>query len=319
MINRLFTITSVLLSPFVVGQVNANDCQAYPEAVEIGVFEPRFMEVPLVGEFAMVPAGSFCMGDLAGVGEEDEQPVREVEVPAFWIARHEITRGQFAEFVRDTSYTTDAEDERSGNLGCLAVVPEKWSFQYRAASNWLSPGFVQTDRHPVVCVSYQDALAFIEWLSEKSENSFRLPTEAEWEYVARAGAGSVYPWGESPELSCRYANVADQSSWPGFAKSPFGRIDCDDGFAFTAPVGNFDSNEYGISDLHGNVWEWLSDCYRKSYAPDLFDENCEIRVFRGSSWMNSAKSLRSANRSKNGETDRLNTVGFRLVIQSTDR
>ena len=261
-----------------------------------------------------IPPGDFRMGDLAGNGEADEQPVHVVYVDAFWLAVDEVTREQFRRFVAATAYVTDAERKDSDQAGCLAVDPGEWSFKYRPAYSWVTPGFEQGDTHPVVCVSYNDALAYIAWLNERTGLKFRLPTEAEWEYAARAGSRTVYPWGESTVDSCTHANVADRSSWPGHAQSPFGRIDCDDSHAFTAPVGSYAANPWGIFDISGNVWEWTADCWRKSYAAGQDADECRLRVFRGSSWMNSAKSVRSANRSKNGPSDRLNTVGFRVAL-----
>ncbi len=278
------------------------------------------IEIELAGELVSISAGSGCMGDLTGDGESDEQPAHQTRISAFLLARYEVTRRQFRHFVVETDYVTDAERRGGQQFGCMGVNPEDWSFRYRTDWNWRSPGFEQSEDHPVVCVSYDDALAFIEWLNRKTGHQFRLPTEAEWEYVARAGRRSIYPWGDAAVYSCAHGNVADRYAWPGYEKSPFGRIDCNDGYSFTAPVGSYAPNRFGVFDMSGNVWEWNADCYQKNYsgAPDdgsAFETSqCRLRVFRGSSWMNSAKSVRSSNRSKNGESDRLNTVGFRLAL-----
>ena len=191
---------------------------------------------------------------------------------------------------------------------------EKWTFKYRPQLSWRNPGFDQTDSHPVTCISFRDALAYMEWLNLSGSNQYRLPTETEWEYVARAGTVTVYPWGDSPEGSCDYANVAEWSLWPDKKESPFGHINCNDGHAHTSEVGSFQPNSLGIFDLNGNVWEWTSDCYGKSYDETPVDEFCEQRTFRGSSWMNSASMLRIAKRGKNTPEARINTVGFRLVL-----
>lgn len=276
--------------------------------------DPQRIVVDPIGVIVRVPAGDFCMGDHAGNGEADEQPVHAVDLGAFWLSRYEVTREQFRQFIIATGYVSDAERETSAQAGCLAVDPNEWSFKYRPGLYWDNPGYEQADMHPVVCVSFNDVLAFISWLNRLTGQTFRLPTEAEWEYTARAGSRTIYPWGDSSAASCRYANVADDNAWPGYTESPFGRIGCDDGHAFTAPVGSYAANLLGLYDLSGNVWEWTGDCWAKSYAFSGPGARCALRSFRGSSWMNSAKSLRSANRSKNGPSDRLNTVGFRLAL-----
>jgi formylglycine-generating enzyme required for sulfatase activity len=271
-------------------------------------------DIQPVGVMVRVIGGKYCMGDIAGNGEADEKPVHLEQVSDFWLARYEVTRGQFRKFVVSTGYVSDAERVDSAEAGCLAVDPEEWTFKYREEYFWDAPGFKQADTHPVVCISYEDALAFISWAKQETGLPFRLPTEAEWEYVARAGTQSTYSWGELASGSCDSANVADQSAWPGYSKSPFGRIVCNDGYSFTAPVGQYEANPHGVFDISGNVWEWTSDCWAKNYLLDKGPEFCGPRVFRGSSWMNSEKSLRSSNRSKNGPTDRLNTVGFRMAL-----
>jgi formylglycine-generating enzyme required for sulfatase activity len=314
--------TGPLIGIFALAAAQALLADECPDAEPFDVMHNKteIIKIELVGEFVSISAGSGCMGDRTGDGEADEQPAHQTRISAFLLARYEVTRGQFAHFVAATGYVTDAEREGSQQSGCMGVDPEEWSFKYRADWNWRSPGFEQAENHPVVCVSYNDALAFIEWLNQETGYLFRLPTEAEWEYVAHAGSRSVYPWGDDAVYGCARANVADRNAWPGYEKSPFGRIDCNDGYAFTAPVGSYAPNRFGIFDMSGNVWEWNADCYQKSYSGASNDGSafnapqCRLRVFRGSSWMNSAKSVRSSNRSKNGESDRLNTVGFRLAL-----
>jgi formylglycine-generating enzyme required for sulfatase activity len=276
--------------------------------------ETERANIKFAGVMVLIPGGDICMGDTEGNGEPDEQPVHAVRIENFWLASHEVTREKFRIFVADTGYVSDAERDDLEPTGCLAVDPDKWTFKYGTGFYWDMPGFNQDDTHPVVCVSYDDALAFIGWLNQETGLLFRLPTEAEWEYVARAGTRTTYPWGDSAIDSCKYGNVADRNVWQGYSKSPFGRINCDDGHAFTAPVGRYDANPHGIFDMSGNVWEWTSDCWGKNYSLENVSEICGLRTFRGSSWMNSEKSLRSANRSKNGPSDRLNTVGFRLAL-----
>jgi formylglycine-generating enzyme required for sulfatase activity len=307
-------LAAILLS-LATANVQADDCVEVDSDNPLMVNgRPEHVNIDPVGAMVRVPGGNFCMGDIVGNGEPDERPIHAVQVDGFWLASYETTRGQFKKFVASTGYVSNAERDDSAQAGCLAVDPDKWTFKYRADYYWSNPGFNQEDTHPVVCVSYDDALAFISWLNKRTGLRFRLPTEAEWEYVARAGKRTIYPWGDSAIDSCEHGNVADQNAWPGYSDSPFGRIACDDGHTFTAPVGRYASNPFGIFDISGNVWEWTSDCWSKGYSFDKVSETCRLRAFRGSSWMNSEKSLRSANRSKNGPSDRLNTVGFRLAL-----
>lgn len=314
MIQRLLVSVFALLA---MPEAGAEPCiNAIPENRIMTEGESELISIPSAGVLARIPGGHFCMGDISGNGESDELPIHAEHVDTYWLAIHEVTREQFQTFVVETQYVSDAERDDTTRKGCLAVDPEEWTFKYRAGFFWGIPGFEQDDNHPVVCVSHDDAIAYITWLNQKTGRSFRLPTEAEWEYVARAGNRTIYPWGDSALESCEYSNVADANVWPGYSKSPFGRIDCDDGYAFTAPVGSYRANRLGIFDLSGNAWEWTSDCWGKKYSAEKSGDICGLLAFRGSSWMNSEKSLRSANRSKNGPSDRLNTVGFRLAIDA---
>src|SRR5262249_43082245 len=154
------------------------------------------------------------------------------------------------------------------------------------------PGYEQTDQHPVVCVSYDEAVAYGEWLTRNTAKPYRLSTEAEWEYAARAGSKTARFWGDDTEQTCRYANVADRSRraviWQKVEEVRF--FDCDDGYPFTSPVGSFMPNRFGLRDMLGNVWEWTADTWHPSYheAPDdgsaWTTGAATERVVRGGSW-----------------------------------
>ena len=246
------------------------------------------------GEMVDIPGGSFRMGDLSGDGGDDEKPVHSVTVPAFRMGKYEVTVGQFRRFIEATGYRTDAERNADGDEGCFSASGD--SFDWVSGHSWRNPGFSVGDDHPVVCVSWNDAEAFVEWLVAQTGHAFRLPTEAEWEYAARAGSSTKYHFGNSESQLCRYGNHADTStdfSWRNES--------CSDGVGKrTAEVGHYQPNDYGLYDMHGNVWEWVQDCWNDSYAGAPTDGSawtlgdCSQRVVRGGSWLNEPRGLRSA-------------------------
>jgi formylglycine-generating enzyme required for sulfatase activity len=169
--------------------------------------------------------------------------------------------------VQEKGYKTEAET--GGGTYIWNRGKGKW--EIKKGAYWDNPGFNQIDRHPVTCVSWNDAQAFIKWLNKKTGSSYRLPSEAEWEYAARAGTKTARFWGDDPNDACSYANVADQT------KSPDGKFqwsdihECTDGYWFTAPVGSFRSNAFGLYDMLGNVSEWCQDVYGNYTAGSLID------------------------------------------------
>ncbi len=197
----------------------------------------------------------------------------------FAIGKYEVTRGQFSIFVKATEpIREEGCDGRSygGNINPLA--------------NWLSPGFPQSENDPVVCVSYENAKAYTRWLSRKTGHAYRLPSEAEWEYAARAGTRTVRPWGDSANEACGYANVFDRTS-KRVNKFDYTPHSCDDGQAHTSPVGKFKAIAFGLHDMLGNVWEWTEDCWNDDYVGAPSDTSvweagrCGLRITWGASWL----------------------------------
>ena len=272
-------------------------------------------------EEVVIPAGSFDMGSPeTEVGRDsDEGPVHRVTIgKPFALAKTEVTLGQFARFVAESGYKTDAEENRGGNAGCRTWKDGKWDWQ--AGLSWKNPGFQQVGDHPVVCVSWNDANAYVAWLAKKSGKTYRLPTEAQWEYAARGGSSMARPWGDKADEACTYANVADQtakSHVPG--ASSWTIHNCSDGYAYTAPVGKFAANPFGLVDMIGNAWEWTADRSHGSYAesgrPDdgsVWDSGTAVgRVLRGGSWYSLPRSARSAYRSGSEPANRSYLTGFR--------
>ena len=271
----------------------------------------------------VVPAGDFAMGSPAaeaGRGS-DEGPARTVAIAQpFALGRSEVTVAEFRRFVEDAGYRTEAErDSRAQGCGGFVYVDPGAAAPPPAVTSWRSPGLAQAlaDSHPVLCVSWNDARAYAQWLSRKTGKRYRLPSEAEWEYAARAGSGAARFWGDDPAQACRYANVADQSRFQAFG---FGqKHECTDGHYFTAPAGGYQPNRFGLYDMIGNVWEWTEDCWSASYAAAPSDGSarvageCAQRVLRGGSWSTAPAFARSAARHKNAADFRDNLTGFRVA------
>ena len=271
------------------------------------------LKLELAGEMVSIPGGTFRMGDLSGEGDDDEKPVHSVAVSAFKLGKYEVTVGQFRRFVTATEYRTDAERNANGNDGCYAYTGDGWKWTW--GRSWRNPGYSMEDDQPVTCVSWNDVRAFIAWLAVQTGESYRLPSEAEWEYAARAGSTTKYHFGNAGSRLCRYANHGDTST----DYSDRNRS-CSDGIGErTAAVGRYQPNSYGLYDMHGNVWELVQDCFNGNYEEAPNDGSawtrgdCSVRVIRGGSWGTSPDGLRSANRGRSRLTDRNTTRGFRLA------
>jgi formylglycine-generating enzyme required for sulfatase activity len=235
-----------------------------------------------------------------------------VTVKQFAMSVTEVTRDQFDAFVSATGY------QASG--ACLPLKRARDHVDKTAASyDWRDPGFNQGGNHPVVCVNWNDAKAYVHWLSQKTGKEYRLPTEAEWEYAARAGTTTPRYWGLDNSSACRNANVADQTyalAYPLDTKTSI--FQCTDGHEYTAPVAQFQANAFGLNDMLGNVWEWTEDCSNTSYngAPTngsaWLTGACSDRVNRGESWYHYPGLVRAADRNWDSTTYRSNNLGFRV-------
>lgn len=253
-----------------------------------------------------VEAGCLTMGSGPDeVGRHNNEAQHSLCVDGFYLSRYEVTRGQFAEFVSDTGYAVPD--------GCRTHRDGSWEF--RPERNWRAPGFVQNDSHPVVCVSREDADAFAAWLSERRGRDYRLPTEAEWEYAARAGSDAARHWGDGKEQACSWGNVGDDMLRQQYADWSWEIHLCDDGYVHTAPVGSYRTNSFGLHDMLGNVWEWTCSSYEPVYrgAESGCAQDGRGGVVRGGSWSNSPGWVRSSARFAIEARVRFDLVGFRLV------
>ena len=284
----------------------AEERQRQEEAARRGEKEPgrRFRDCPDCPELVVVPAGWFMMGSPAGEErrDDDEGPQHRVEIAEpFAVGVHEVTRGEFARFVRATGHAM------GNSCWFWDNKAEKWV--EGSGRTWRNPGFEQTDRHPVVCVNWEDAQSYVSWLSGETGQSYRLLSESEWEYVARAGTTSPFHTGAtiSPEQANYDGNYTYGSGRKGVYR---GR---------TAPVGSFAPNAFGLHDVHGNVWEWTQDCWSENYGGAPRDGgawergDCSRRVARGGSWFSEPRYLRSADRIRSTTGNRDDDLGFRIV------
>jgi len=263
-------------------------------------------------EFVFIKGGCFEMGDTFGDGDKVEKPVHEVCVDDFYLGKYEVTVGEFRKFVDATGYSTEAE---KGD-GCNKWTGKKWE-KDRSAS-WRSPGFPINDKHPVVCVSWNDAVAYARWMEGRGGKAYRLPTEAEWEYAARDGGKKIkYSWGNGKPSG----NIADES-----AKRKFPQFNIwagyDDGYVYTAPVGSFRPNGLGLYDMTGNVWECCADWYDENYYEKSPKDNPrgpgngQYRVFRGGSWGGFPREVGAAHRVWDVPAARYYCGGVRLGLSA---
>jgi len=288
-------------------------------------------------KLTLIPAGEFMMGNGESAeataaffkktyGEnlpnadffKDEHPQHRVRITKpFYLGTHHVTRGQFRQFVADAGYKTDAEKQE--DLGARGWNPDQKAFRFNEKYSWRSAGFEQTDEHPVVNVSWNDAVEFCKWLSKKESKTYRLPTEAEWEYACRAGTTTRYYSGDDPETLATVGNVADATAKAKFPDWKYTNR-ASDGYVFTAPVGKFKPNAFGLYDMHGNAWQWCADWYgAEYYAKSPADDPTgpdfgSIRVLRGGSWSDWPSDSRSAKRfGVRPVIDRRDDSGFRVA------
>ena len=279
----------------------------------------RFRDCAGCPEMMVVPAGNFEMGSPPSESGrfDNEGPVHWVRIrQPFAVGVYEVTRSEFGRFVRATGHSMGGS--------CWTWDNDAGKLVYKSGLNWRNPGFSQTDAHPVVCVSWEDARAYARWLSRETGERYRLLSESEWEYAARAGTRTARYWGTSESGQCRHDNAADMTAKRHGLDITTFRSDwtvasCDDGYYRTSPVGSFRTNGFGLHDVVGNVSEWTQDCWNESYQGAPGDGrawergNCSQRVTRGGSWASGPRVLRSAVRGGGEAGTHFVVLGFRLT------
>jgi formylglycine-generating enzyme required for sulfatase activity len=254
-------------------------------------------------EMIAVKSGTFTMGATSEQGSDadsDERPTHSVALSDYYIGKYEVTVAQFREFINETNYRTDADKDGG------SYIWNGSSWEKRNGVNWKCDASGKMrgsweDNHPVIHVSWNDAKAYCEWLSRKTGQSFRLPTEAEWEYAARGGnksRGYKYSGGSNINDVAWYTSTTNDSG--------------------TKPVGTKSPNELGIYDMSGNVWEWCQDWYGDYSSGSQYNpsgpSSGSYRVLRGGSWSHDAKYCRVSDRSYSTPDLRSRYLGFRVVL-----
>ncbi len=279
-----------------------------------GLAGSYFQDCDECPEMVVVPPGEFIMGAEGGEEGRPDGPPHPVSIGRpFAIGKYEVTNREFAVFVDETGYETEA--------GCAVRVGDEWLMH--PDSHWtdLHTGQEWEPDHPVACVNWLDARAYVAWLADRSGQPYRLPSESEWEYAARGGASGDFPWGPDPDQACSYANVYDSSAQAQQGYSWQSAV-CDDGFAMLAPVGRLQPNGFGLHDVAGNLWEWVEDCYEAPYPADIPSDGssyrpppgqCERRSVRGGSWTSRISRQRLAFRGRDPEDLRYSIFGFRVA------
>jgi formylglycine-generating enzyme required for sulfatase activity len=271
-------------------------------------------DCPACPAMVVVPAGSFSMGSPADepLRHANEGPQSTVHIASFAVGETEVTRAQYADFVRETKrqHTEGCVNDPDGDAENAGLDP---------AASFASPGFAQQDDHPAVCVSWQEATDYAAWLSRKTGKRYRLPSESEWEYAARGGARTAFFWGTRAEDGCRYMNAADQTYRRGMPKDVNLKVECDDGVVLTAPVGRYLANAFGLHDVTGNAWELVEDCYVPSLSGVPTDgsprqsDACAEHPFRGGSFNDYPEDFRLARRQHVPASQRWANIGFRIA------
>lgn len=276
---------------------------------------PRvFQECDVCPVMVEVPPGEFIMGAEGGEEGRPDGPPHPVRIArAFAIGKFEVTNREFAAFVDDTGYETSPP--------CAVREGDGWMLHPEALWTDLRTGQAYEADHPVACVNWLDARAYMEWLAAKTGQPYRLPSEAEWEYAALGGASGDFPWGADPDAACTQANVYDASAEAAHGYS-WQSAACDDGFSMLAPVGRLQPNGFGLHDVAGNLWEWVEDCYIAPYPADIPSDGsalspppgeCERRSVRGGSWTSRISRQRVAFRGRDPEDLRYSIFGFRVA------
>ncbi|MCK6394561.1 bifunctional serine/threonine-protein kinase/formylglycine-generating enzyme family protein [Zoogloea sp.] len=250
--------------------------------------------VPVPGGTLLIPPPKSASGAKA----------RELRVGPVAVGAFEITRAEWLRFA-------EANKRAVPGSGCYGLDESDLTFKMQSKLNWKTPGYPVGDDQPATCVNFHDASDYAVWLSGITGKRYRLPTEAEWEYGARAGNTTPFPWGPGADQACTHANVADSSPAPGTKHERKTVFACKDGSFYPTPRGSFAANALGLFDFIGNAGEWTADCWRET--PDAGKQDCDLRAVRGGSWFAGPSAANAEFRGGLNTSTRSQQMGFRLV------
>jgi formylglycine-generating enzyme len=268
-----------------------------------------FRDRPDLPQMVVIPAGEGLIGstpaETSREGRAPEQAAAEhpqrtirIERP-FAVGRFHVTQAEFAAFARAT---------KRDMAGCVVLLAGKWSEGADRRYSFGNPGWKQARSEPAVCVSWDDAAAYTDWLSRRTGARYRLLSEEEWEYAARAGTVTARWWGDGREVLCRNANGGDRAYARVMPGDTTANLGCSDDFPYTSRSGRFPANGFGLHDMLGNAWQWTRDCFTARA-----DGTCAARSIRGGSWHNGPAVLRSATRFALPPGLRSSSLGFRVM------
>ena len=330
------TALSLLTAMLLVASVSAQDSRERRQEPQLPPDKNTFTN-SIGMKLVLIPAGEFLMGGTDSLSElkkvfkvivdakwkdlyESDVPRHRVRITRpFHMGAHEVTVGQFRTFVEAEGYRTEAEKDGAGGRG---FDPARSRFEgHKPQYSWRNVGWTQTNDHPVVNVTWNDAVAFCRWMSRREQKTYRLPTEAEWEYACRAGTTTRFWSGNEQKHLRGVANIADASLNARIDEKNWVFMTWNDGYPFTAPVGRLRSNGFGLFDMHGNVWEWCSDWYVADYYEKSPPESPggpgsgSVRALRGGGFYVFPARCRSSTRDYDTPSNRYSVLGFRVVCQ----
>ena len=309
---RLVGAIVVIATCFSVAQAGAQD---------VG---EAFQDCDHCPEMMVVPSGTAVLGSepWAPNRKQNEGFIREVSIGyKLAVSKNETTRAQYRTFIEATGYQSTHKEPR---VGC-----NTWTYDrvigYVLEHDWDKPGHDQREDHPAICLSFEDAAAYVAWLAELTGKPYRLLSSTEFEYATRAGTRGPWFWGPANSDACEYANVADDTFRRLYDYAPV--FACDDGYERTAPVGSFEPNPWGLYDMLGNAWEWTQDCTHDDMSGvptdgrawlEEDDGRCEFRLPRGGAWVSGTDWTRAAAQSNDHYYYHSQLIGFRVALTLED-
>ena len=275
----------------------------------------------------VVPAGKFMMGispemeptSHSNSAKGRSAPVHQVTfAKPFAMGKYPVTVAEFRKFVDETGYQTPDSCYNQHAIDGHMI------YENARGYSWRSPGYPINDKHPVVCITWEDATAYTMWLSKKTGHKYSLPSESQYEYAARGGTSTLYFWGDKFDATaCLYSNQPDfaqgRAMGPDAPMGPEYRFQCDDGYGYTSPVGSYRPNPFGLYDMQGNIWEFTADCWNLNYEGAPTDGSawmtgdCDANFTRGGSFGNASWTAHVAQRAARDRDYNGHSWGFRVA------